>query len=77
MAATEGIAKSWNVGLIYLHADADRSSGKVPQSLYEGLGYQVVVADNPQFEWMGGDLNSRIHIVAGVPLLCLRKRLKQ
>jgi ribosomal protein S18 acetylase RimI-like enzyme len=77
MAATEGIAKSWNVGSIYLHADADRATGKVPQSLYEGLGYQVVVTDNPQFEWMGGDFNSRIHIVEGVPLLFLRKRLKQ
>jgi ribosomal protein S18 acetylase RimI-like enzyme len=75
MAATEGIAKSWNVGSIYLHADADRKSGKVPQSLYEGLGYQVVVTDSPQFEWMGGDFNSRIHIVEGVPLLFLRKRL--
>ena len=77
MAATEGIAKSWNMGSIYLHADADRSSGKVPQALYEGLGYQVVVSDNPQFEWMGGDFNSRIHIVEGVPLLFLRKRLKE
>jgi ribosomal protein S18 acetylase RimI-like enzyme len=78
MEATEGIAKSWNVGSIYLHADADRSSGKVPQSLYEGLGYQVVVtSDNPQFEWMGGDFASRINIVDGVPLLFLRKRLKR
>eukprot|EP00537_Pseudo-nitzschia_pungens_P010528 CAMPEP_0172388374 /NCGR_PEP_ID=MMETSP1061-20121228/5492_1 /TAXON_ID=37318 /ORGANISM="Pseudo-nitzschia pungens, Strain cf. pungens" /LENGTH=541 /DNA_ID=CAMNT_0013118253 /DNA_START=175 /DNA_END=1800 /DNA_ORIENTATION=+ len=43
MAACEGIAKhSWGCRSMYLHADADISSGRIPQSLYEGLGYEAV-----------------------------------
>eukprot|EP00536_Pseudo-nitzschia_multiseries_P018747 jgi/Psemu1/293633/fgenesh1_pg.3039_\ len=43
MAACEGIAKhSWGCKSMYLHADADISSGRIPQALYEGLGYQPV-----------------------------------
>jgi GNAT superfamily N-acetyltransferase len=42
MWATEGIAKKWNCHSIYLHADADIRSGRIPQRLYEGLGYKVV-----------------------------------
>ena len=44
MAATEGIARhQWDCSAIYLHADADAVSGKVPQRLYEGLGYELVI----------------------------------
>ena len=43
MAATEGIARSWGCDYMYLHADADVTSGKIPQSLYENLGYHVVL----------------------------------
>ena len=43
MAATEGIAQKWGCSSIYLHADADAISGRVPQRLYEGLGYEVVI----------------------------------
>jgi hypothetical protein len=43
MAATEGIAKhSWDCKYIFLHADADVTSGKIPQSLYKNLGYDLV-----------------------------------
>lgn len=67
MAAAEGIAKhKWGCSSVYLHADADFRSGKVPQSLYEGLGYDLVIgstkknAEKPseedykaKFGWMG------------------------
>jgi GNAT superfamily N-acetyltransferase len=44
MAAAEGIAQhKWRCSSVYLHADADAQSGKVPQSLYEGLGYDLVI----------------------------------
>jgi hypothetical protein len=44
MAAAEGIAlHNWKCSSVYLHADADAQSGKVPQSLYEGLGYDLVI----------------------------------
>ena len=78
LAATEGIARSWNVTSIYLHADADIRSGRIPQRLYESLGYKVVVDDNPQYAWMsdGYNFNSRIHMVDGAPLLFYCKRLE-
>lgn len=68
MAAVEGIAKHrWGCSSVYLHADADFRSGKVPQSLYEGLGYDLVVGStrkgkagstededpSAKFAWMG------------------------
>ena len=68
MAAAEGIAKHrWGCSLVYLHADADFRSGKVPQSLYEGIGYDLVIGStkkekggsnddedlNAKFSWMG------------------------
>jgi ribosomal protein S18 acetylase RimI-like enzyme len=73
MAATEGIAKKWKVNSIFLHADADSKSGRVPQGLYEGLGYQIIKAESAQFAWMGDSFDNRIHIVEGVPLLFLYK----
>lgn len=42
MWATEGIARKWDCHYIYLHADADIQSGRIPQTLYERLGYTVV-----------------------------------
>lgn len=78
MAATEGVARSWNRDAIYLHADADYRSGKIPQALYKGLGYEVVTDTDPQFAWMsGGNSNpfSSIQMIEGVPLLCFCKRL--
>jgi ribosomal protein S18 acetylase RimI-like enzyme len=77
MAATEGIARAWGRDSIYLHADADIRGGRVPQALYEGLGYEVVTDDNPQYSWMGDGFNpfSSIRMIEGVPLLCFCKRL--
>lgn len=77
MAATEGIARSWGCDCIYLHADADSRSGKIPQSLYKGLGYEVVTDDEAEFSWMSNGFNplSSIRMIEGVPLLCLCKRL--
>ena len=43
MAAVEGLAKSWGCSSISLHVDSDRVSGKVPQKLYQKLGYQPVL----------------------------------
>jgi GNAT superfamily N-acetyltransferase len=81
MAATEGIAKSWGCHYIYLHADADYRSGKTAQSLYKGLGYEVVTDQGPDYAWMLGsaaDSNpfSSIRVIEGVPLLCFSKRLQ-
>eukprot|EP00532_Pseudo-nitzschia_australis_P016197 CAMPEP_0168259288 /NCGR_PEP_ID=MMETSP0141_2-20121125/7650_1 /TAXON_ID=44445 /ORGANISM="Pseudo-nitzschia australis, Strain 10249 10 AB" /LENGTH=601 /DNA_ID=CAMNT_0008196729 /DNA_START=135 /DNA_END=1941 /DNA_ORIENTATION=+ len=43
VAAVEGIAKhGWGCDSVYLHADADVVSGKIPQALYEGMGYEPV-----------------------------------
>jgi ribosomal protein S18 acetylase RimI-like enzyme len=79
MAATEGIAKSWGCRYILLHADADYRSGKVAQSLYKGLGYEVVTDEGPdEYTWMtggGGNPFSSIHMIEGVPLLCFKKEL--
>ena len=77
MAATEGIARSWNRSAIYLHADADFKSGKIPQGLYKGLDYEVVTEEDPQFAWMGDNFNpfSSVRMIQGVPLLCFYKKL--
>ncbi len=67
MAAAEGIAKhQWGCNTVWLHADADFRSGKVPQSLYEGIGYDLVIGStrkkpaesdtedpSAKFAWMG------------------------
>jgi ribosomal protein S18 acetylase RimI-like enzyme len=75
MAATEGIARSWGRKYIYLHADADSKSGRVPQALYENLGYAVVTKKDPKFAWMPKSTLSSIQMVDGVALLFYRKRL--
>eukprot|EP00980_Cylindrotheca_fusiformis_P027336 scaffold20012_cov179-Cylindrotheca_fusiformis.AAC.4 len=75
MAATEGIARSWDRKYIYLHADADLISGRVPQALYDSLGYEVVTDSDPQYHWMPRSTFSSIQIVDGVALVFYRKRL--
>lgn len=75
MAATEGIARSWGRKYIYLHADANLNSGRVPQALYESLGYEIVTTSDPQYEWMPKSAYSSIQMVNGVALLFYRKKL--
>ncbi|KAL3906842.1 MAG: hypothetical protein SGILL_009114 [Bacillariaceae sp.] len=79
MAATEGIAKSWGCSYIFLHADADIRSGRIPQNLYESLGYKMVPSDagNEDYSWAGTglDLFSSIRIVDGVALVCFCREL--
>jgi GNAT superfamily N-acetyltransferase len=79
MAATEGIAKAWGCQYIFLHADADIRSGRVPQKLYESLGYEVVTGNaRDDYSWAGStglDHLSAIRMVDGVALLCYSKRL--
>ncbi|OEU21500.1 hypothetical protein FRACYDRAFT_235126 [Fragilariopsis cylindrus CCMP1102] len=54
MAATEGIAKqSWDCNYLFLHADADVTSGKIPQSLYNNLGYDLVKGSTLNSEGSG------------------------
>lgn len=78
MKATEGIARAWGCKYIYLHADADIRSGRVPQKLYESLGYEVVSGGcgNDDFTWAGLDRLSAIRMVDGAALLCFSKRLE-
>jgi hypothetical protein len=58
-----------------LHADADSKSGRVPQALYENLGYAVVTKKDPKFAWMPKSTLSSIQMVDGIALLFYRKRL--
>ena len=54
MAATEGIAKhAWDCNYLFLHADADVTSGKIPQSLYNNLGYDLVKGSTLNSEGSG------------------------
>jgi GNAT superfamily N-acetyltransferase len=77
MLATEGIARKWGCTSISLHVDPDSSTGRVPQRLYERLGYKPVVVETDQkFLWMGPDvIRSGLYMVDGLPLLFLRKEL--
>jgi GNAT superfamily N-acetyltransferase len=78
MSAVEGIAKQWECTSISLHVDADSVTGKIPQRLYETLGYEPVVMDSVmhQFDWMEPDiLRTGLYMVDGVPLVFLRKSL--
>ena len=78
MLATEGIAKSWGCDYIFLHADADIRSGRIPQKLYESLGYKMVPSSGKEdFSWAGEglDLFSSVRMVDGVALICYSKEL--
>lgn len=79
MTAVEGLGKQSGCTSISLHVDADSVTGKVPQRLYERLGYEPVVENiEQQFGWMGPDiLKSGLYMVEGVPLIFLRKELTQ
>lgn len=80
MMAVEGLAKKWGCTSISLHVDSDSVSGRIPQRLYERLGYEPVIdtSVDQKFDWMGPDiLKSGLYIVEGVPLLFLRKGLKE
>ena len=78
MKAVEGLAQSWHCKAIYLHVDADSVSGKIPQDLYRGLGYEPVIDKRSQrkYDWMGPELvNLGLYVIDEVPLLFLRKDL--
>ena len=83
MAATEGIAKTWGCKFIFLHADADIRSGRIPQRLYESLGYEVVTGNGKDdYTWAGPSsttLNqfSAIRMIDGTALLCYSKKLEE
>jgi len=78
MKAVEGLARSWQCEAIYLHVDADSGSGRVPQELYRGLGYEPVIDKRSQrkYDWMGPELmNLGLYVIDEVPLLFLKKNL--
>lgn len=75
MAATEGVARSWGCNMIHLHCDANSIGGKVPQTLYKGLGYEMVEDPNSPYAWMGSELSTKIFMIQGVALLYFRKAL--
>ncbi|EJK59857.1 hypothetical protein THAOC_19874 [Thalassiosira oceanica] len=81
MGALEGIGRLWGCDDIRLHVDANEFSGRVARSLYWSLGYKGV-PDSGQdssgsFEWLNASMsNEGLYLVDGVPLLYLRKKLK-
>ncbi|KAL3792075.1 hypothetical protein ACHAW5_008245 [Stephanodiscus triporus] len=85
MAALEGIAKIWGCDDVRLHVDANENSGRIARELYSSLGY-VGVPDRggtstngiAGYGWMGPSMaNQGLYLVDGVPLLYLRKSLKE
>jgi len=83
MAACEGIARLWGCDDVSLHVDANEISGKVARSLYWKLGYEGVpdrgTSNSVSYDWMGKGINmanTGLYLVDGVPLLYLRKNLK-
>ena len=85
MAALEGIAKLWDCDDIRLHVDAGEYSGRIARDLYWNLGYDGVPDRGTTtkdgtvgFEWMGPCFSHQgLYLVDGVPLLYLRKSLKE
>lgn len=81
MAALEGIAKNWGCDDVRLHVDANDYSGRTARGLYWSLGYEGVPdrgSSKVGYEWMGpGMANQGLYLVDGVPLLYLRKSLKE
>jgi hypothetical protein len=62
-----------------LHVDADTNSGKIPQSLYLGLGYEPVIDPeaSKKYNWMGPEMFQKgLYMVEGVPLLFLTKNIE-
>lgn len=82
MGALEGIARLWGCDDIRLHVDANEFSGRVARSLYWSLGYKGVpdTGENSSgsFEWLNANMsNEGLYLVDGVPLLYLRKKMKE
>lgn len=84
MAALEGIAKLWDCEDVRLHVDANEYSGRIARGLYWSLGYEGVPdrggtskGNELGYAWMGPSMaNQGLYLVDGVPLLYLRKVLK-
>jgi GNAT superfamily N-acetyltransferase len=92
MAACEGIARMWGCADVSLHVDANEYSGRVARELYSSLGYDCVPDDGRgggrgndsgggavgDYGWMGPSMSNRgLYLVDGVPLLYLRKSLRE
>lgn len=85
MAALEGIAHIWGCDDVRLHVDANENSGRIARGLYSSLGYVGVpdrggtsTNDIAGYGWMGPSMaNQGLYLVDGVPLLYLRKSLKE
>ncbi|KAL9185227.1 hypothetical protein ACHAXT_003004 [Thalassiosira profunda] len=83
MAALEGIGKLWGCDDVRLHVDAAEFSGRIARGLYWSLGYEGVpdrgtsAKDQVGYGWMDSSMaNQGLYLVDGVPLLYLRKSLK-
>eukprot|EP00581_Thalassiosira_minuscula_P010170 CAMPEP_0183709892 /NCGR_PEP_ID=MMETSP0737-20130205/5841_1 /TAXON_ID=385413 /ORGANISM="Thalassiosira miniscula, Strain CCMP1093" /LENGTH=389 /DNA_ID=CAMNT_0025938107 /DNA_START=139 /DNA_END=1308 /DNA_ORIENTATION=- len=84
MAALEGIANMWGCDDIRLHVDASEYSGRIARGLYWDLGYEGVPdrgtskKNQVGYDWMGPNMaNQGLYLVDGVPLLYLRKSLRE
>jgi len=84
MKAVEGLAKRWEFDTIYLHVDSDtQNGGRIPQNLYQRLGYRPVEKTTDEnetqeddFSWMSNsNFQSGVYMVEGVPLLFMRREL--
>mmetsp|Transcript_19247 Transcript_19247/g.27070 ORF Transcript_19247/g.27070 Transcript_19247/m.27070 type:complete len:386 (+) Transcript_19247:96-1253(+) len=78
MKICEGLAKRWGYNSVYLHVDADLTSGATAQRLYRSLGYRPVIdkSNDQRIKWMGPEMiNKGLYIVDGVALLFLKKDL--
>jgi len=58
MKAAEGLAKRWDLDTICLHVDPDTENGRIPQNLYQGLGYRPVVDNNNNIQQSDEDNNN-------------------
>ena len=75
MAAAEGVARTWNCTCIHLHCDASTEGGRIPQTLYKTLGYEMVDDPDSPFAWMGSELSTKVYMIDEVALLYFRKEL--
>jgi len=73
VAAAERQAKLWRRTSIHLHCDASVVSGRIPQKLYESMGYEAISSDN--FSWTQNNIACSVYVIDGIPLLYLRKNL--
>lgn len=74
VAATEGVATRWGCRSMHLHCDANSDRGRIPQRLYERLGYRSVLqTDETKMDRAEGMLFSNVVFIEGMALLYLRK----